>query len=123
MIMKLHQRVVLVVDDESLIRMGAAAELEDEGFRVFEAQDADDAMMLLRSEPSIGLLFTDIDMPGSMNGLMLATAVRDRWPPVRIIVTSGQFTISEADLPRGSRFFPKPYRTSEIAACFREMAA
>lgn len=113
--------VVLVVDDETLIRMGIVGELEDEGFTVFEAASADDAIALLQQQPSINLLLTDIDMPGSMDGLKLAVAVRSRWPPVKIIVTSGQFKVSEADLPTGGRFFPKPYLGSTIAAAFREM--
>jgi len=115
--------VVLVVEDEILIRMGIAGDLEDEGFVVFEAADADAAIVMLHAQPSINLLLTDIDMPGSMDGLKLAKAVRDRWPPVRIIVASGHSEITEAELPSGGRFFPKPYSGSAIAAAFREMAA
>lgn len=112
-----------MVEDEVLVRMGIAGELEDEGFTVFEAANADAAIVLLHAQPSINLLLTDIEMPGSMDGLKLAKAVRDRWPPVRIIVASGQFKISRAVIPQGGRFFPKPYSGSEIAAAFREMAA
>lgn len=112
---------VLVVEDEILIRLGIIGELEDAGFKVFEAADADAAISLLMANPDIGLLFTDIDMPGSMDGLMLAMAVRDRWPPVKIIVTSGQVMVSEVDLPAGGRFFAKPYNALEVAAAFRAM--
>lgn len=115
--------VVLVVEDETLIRIGIAGELEDEGFTVFEAANADAALVLLHAEPSINLLLTDIDMPGSMDGLKLAAAVRNRWPPVKIIVASGQVRHSPADLPDGGRFFAKPYLGSALAAAFREMAA
>jgi YesN/AraC family two-component response regulator len=115
--------VVLIVEDESLIRMGIAGELEDEGFTVFEAADADAAIVLLNAEPSINLLLTDVDMPGTMNGLRLAAAVSRRWPPIKIIVASGQYQISVADLPKGGRFFAKPYRGSALADAFREMAA
>jgi CheY-like chemotaxis protein len=118
-----HSWVVLVVEDEILIRFGIVGELEDEGFTVFEAASADAAIVLLQLQPSINLLLTDIDMPGSMDGLKLAAAVRRRWPPVKIIVTSGQIDLSDADLPEGGRFFPKPYVGSMIAAAFREMAA
>lgn len=117
------QWVVLVVEDEILIRIGIAAELADEGFVVFEAANADEAIGLLQQNASINLLLTDVDMPGSMDGLRLAEAVRSRWPPVSIIVTSGQFKLSDADLPKGGRFVPKPYLVSTIAAAFREMAA
>jgi len=113
--------VVLIVEDEILIRIGIAGELESEGFTVFEAANADAAIVLLQQQPSINLLLTDIDMPGSMDGLKLAAAVRRRWPPVKIIVTSGQVELSDADLPEGGRFFPKPYLGSMIAAAFREM--
>lgn len=115
--------VVLVVEDENLVRMAIAGELEDEGFTVLEAANADAAILLLQAHPSINLLLTDIDMPGSMDGLKLAEAVRNRWPPVKIIVASGHFKISLAELPEGGRFFPKPYSGSAIAAAFREMAA
>ncbi|MDB5541333.1 MAG: hypothetical protein JWQ89_3060 [Devosia sp.] len=115
--------VVLVVEDETLIRMGIAGELADEGFTVFEAANADAALVLLQAEASINLLLTDIDMPGSMDGLKLAAAVRNRWPPVKIIVASGQIRILEVDLPEGGRFFPKPYLGSAVAAAFRDMAA
>jgi len=77
---------VLVVEDEALIRLDFASELETEGFEVFEAANADQAIVLLVAEPSIRVMFTDIDMPGSMDGLKLAAAVHDRWPPVKIIV-------------------------------------
>lgn len=121
--LKSQAGVVLVVEDEVLIRMGIAGELEDEGFKVFQAGNADVAILLLLREPSIDLLLTDIDMPGSMDGLKLAAAVRNRWPPVKIIIVSGQFRIAEADLPLGGRFFPKPYVGADVAAAFREMAA
>jgi two-component system, response regulator PdtaR len=112
---------VLVVEDEVLIRMDIADQLSDEGYEVFEAGTADQAITILESEPSIRLLFTDIDMPGSMDGLKLATAVRDRWPPVRIVVTSGHRNVDIADIPDGGVFFSKPYRHSEVCESFREL--
>lgn len=114
---------VLVVEDEPLIRMDVVDQLEDEGYRVFEAATADQAIGILEDEPSIRLLFTDIDMPGSMDGLKLAAAVRDRWPPVKIVVTSGHRSIDVADLPDGSIFFSKPYRHKAVVASFRELLA
>lgn len=85
---------VLVVEDETLLRMNIALSLEQEGFRVYEAENADQAIAVLEAHAEIGLMFTDIDMPGSMDGLKLATAVRNRWPPIKIIVTSGHREMS-----------------------------
>ncbi|MGV8951722.1 MAG: response regulator [Cypionkella sp.] len=100
---------VLVVEDEALILLDIADQLEDEGFTVYQATNADAAIKLLATHLDIRLVFTDIDMPGSMDGLLLAAAVRRRWPPVRIIVTSGARLVEITDLPNGSVFFSKPY--------------
>jgi CheY-like chemotaxis protein len=100
---------VLVVEDEALILMDIADQLEDEGFKVYQAANADIAIELLATHLDIRLLFTDIDMPGSMDGLKLATVVRRRWPPIKIIVTSGARLVEITDLPNGSVFFAKPY--------------
>ena len=79
-----------------------------------EAFNADEAIAILEADPDIRLLFTDVDMPGSMDGLKLAAAVRDRWPPIRIIVTSGHRTVEALDMPQESLFFGKPYRPSDV---------
>jgi CheY-like chemotaxis protein len=112
---------VLVVEDEALIRMDIVDQLEEEGFKVFEAASATQAIALLDAEPTIQLLFTDIDMPGSMDGLKLAAAVRDRWPPVKIIVTSGHRIVEITDLPDGSVFFSKPYNHIGVIASIRDL--
>jgi len=114
---------VLVVEDEPLIRMSIALSLEEHGFTVFEASGADEAIQILNNEPNIQLLFTDIDMPGSMNGLKLAEAVRDRWPPIKIIVTSGHRRLSDKELPVSGRFFGKPYDSDHLIGAIREMVA
>lgn len=114
---------VLVVEDEILVRMNIAMSLEDEGFTVLEASDADEAMAILDAHPGIRLMFTDIDMPGSMDGLKLAAAVRDRWPPVKIIVTSGHRHMSDEALPIEGRFFSKPYDPARIIQTIVEMVA
>jgi two-component system, response regulator PdtaR len=82
--------VVLIVEDDPLLRMLAVEVVEEAGFVAFEAGDADAAVSLLESRPDVSVLLTDIDMPGSMDGLKLASAVRDRWPPIKILVVSGQ---------------------------------
>ncbi|MBP2562267.1 CheY-like chemotaxis protein [Neorhizobium galegae] len=112
---------VLVVEDEALVRMDIALLLEDEGFQVLEASNADDAISLLDAHPEVRLMFTDIDMPGSMDGLKLAAAVRDRWPPVKIIGSSGHRHMSDDTLPFVGRFFTKPYDPSRVIHAIREM--
>ena len=112
---------VLVVEDEPLVLMSSADFLQDEGFTVLEAATADEAIVLLENNPQISILFTDVDMPGTMDGLKLSAAVRNRWPPVRIVVTSGHRIVDITELPDGGVFFSKPYRHHEIAASFREL--
>jgi CheY-like chemotaxis protein len=113
--------IILIVEDEYMVRMNAAAMMEDAGFDVLEAGNADEAMRLLESNPDISIVFTDIEMPGSMNGLKLAHAVTGRWPPIRIIATSGRFHVRDGDLPAGGRFLPKPYSSGQILGALREM--
>ena len=112
---------VLVVEDEPLIRMDIADQLQDLGFKVLEAANAREAVAMLAANDDIQVMFTDVDMPGGMDGLKLAAAVRDRWPPVKIIVTSGHRRVSIDDLPDDSRFMPKPYTGREVATAMREI--
>lgn len=112
---------VLIVEDEFLLRMDIAQTLEDEGFKVFEASNADEAIAILNAQSGIHLMFTDIDMPGSMDGLKLAAAVRDRWPPIKIIVTSGHRQMSDALLPIEGKFFDKPYDASRVISVMKDM--
>lgn len=114
------QIAVLLVEDEALILLDIVEQLSAEGFKTYEAANADDAVELLVAHDDIGLIFTDIDMPGSMNGLKLVTAVRDRWPPVKIIVTSGRHDLSKADMPEGAIFLSKPYNHTSITQSMRD---
>jgi CheY-like chemotaxis protein len=113
--------VVLIVEDEFLLRMDAAEMIEAAGFEVIEAANADQAIQLLEARPDITVIFTDIQMPGSMDGLKLARAVRGRWPPIKIIATSGRPNIGEGDLPEGGRFLPKPYSPVQVTGVLREL--
>jgi CheY-like chemotaxis protein len=113
--------VVLIVEDEFLVRMDTRATLETAGFDVLEARDADEAIATLSARNDIHLLFTDVHMPGSMDGLKLAHFVRDRWPPVKVVATSGHARITDSDLPEGGRFVPKPYSAAEITATLHEL--
>jgi two-component system, response regulator PdtaR len=115
--------VVLVVEDEVLIRMNTVEIIEDAGFHVLEAANADDAIALLEVRLDIQVVFTDIDMPGSMNGIKLAQAVRGRWPPIKIIATSGHFKLKAGDLPDDGSFLPKPYNSKQVADIIRDVMA
>jgi two-component sensor histidine kinase/ActR/RegA family two-component response regulator len=111
---------VLVVEDEMVLRMRAVDIVEDAGFRPVEAVNADEAISILESRSDISLLFTDIQMPGSMDGLKLAHAVHDRWPAIKIILVSGQVKPSDAERPANSRFFGKPLGVEQM---IRELQA
>ena len=113
--------VVLVVEDEMLLRMRAVDMVEDAGYTSVEAVDADAAFAILESRSDIALLFTDIQMPGSMDGLGLARSVHDRWPPIKIILVSGQLKLANLDIPAGSRFFGKPLEAKIMIAQMRRM--
>jgi len=115
--------VVLIVEDKPIIRMLAADVVEEAGFEVLEAENADEAVCILESRPDVRIVFTDIDMPGSMNGLKLAAAVRRRWPPIEIVLTSGHRSVSATELPERSVFFPKPYGLGLVVATLRRLAA
>ena len=115
--------VVLIVEDEFLIRMDAVDTIRSGGFDVVEAENADQAIIILEGRLDITVVFTDIQMPGSMDGLKLAAAIRGRWPPIKIVATSGLLKISEDDLPSGSRFLPKPYNAPQLMAALRELTA
>ena len=117
------RQAVLVVEDEPILRMLAVDLVEETGFLAVEAPNADEAIAILEQRTDIRIVFTDIDMPGSMNGLKLAAAIRGRWPPIKIIVTSGQCRPSEVEIPAGGVFFPKPYDHRQVAAAMRRMAA
>jgi len=112
---------VLVVEDELMLRMRAVDIVEDAGFTALEAVNADEALALLESRSDIRLLFTDIQMPGSMDGLKLAYAVHERWPSIKIILVSGQVVLSESDRPAGSRFHGKPLEGPDMILELQEM--
>ena len=105
---------ILVVEDEMLIRIWAADLLEDNGFSVLEAKDADAALIVLESRPDVKLLFTDVQMPGSLNGMELAQEVHARWPHVLLVITSGRERPSRAEIPDDGRFVPKPYNAEQL---------
>lgn len=113
--------IVLIVEDEMVLRMRAVDIVEDAGFTPLQAVSADEAMRILESRDDISLLFTDIQMPGSMDGLTLAHAVHARWPRIKIILVSGQIAVTEADKPTDSRFFPKPLEIHQMVLELQKM--
>ena len=112
---------VLVVEDEMVLRMRAVDIVEDTGFRPIEAVNAEQALAILESRSDISLLFTDIQMPGTMDGLKLAHAVHDRWPAIKIILVSGQLKPADSEKPIDSQFFGKPLEVREMIAELRKM--
>jgi CheY-like chemotaxis protein len=123
MISEAKRAVILVVEDELLIRLNAVEMIAEAGFEVVEAASADEAIAILEGRLDIAVVFTDIQMPGSMDGLKLAAAVRDRWPPIVIVATSGRVKLGPGDLPEGGRFLAKPYSPAEITKMLREVIA
>jgi CheY-like chemotaxis protein len=113
--------VVLVVEDEMLLRMRAVDMVEDAGYTSVEAVDADEAVAILESRSDIALIFTDIQMPGSMDGLKLAHMVHMRWPPIKIVLVSGQLKLADTDIPANSRFFGKPLEAKVMIALMQNM--
>jgi len=104
-----------------LLRMRAVDMVEDAGFTPVEAMGADEAVAILESRSDIALLFTDIQMPGGMDGLRLAHAVHERWPPIKIILVSGRLQPASVDIPADSRFFGKPLEAKEMIAEMQSM--
>ena len=114
--------VILVVEDDPIINLMASEELQRAQHEVISAYSADEAIEILESRSDIRLVFTDIDMPGSMDGLRLAAAVRDRWPPVHIIITSGMHHPDQALIPAGALFLKKPYPVPRLIEAVTTMA-
>lgn len=115
--------VILIVDDEPLLRTLAMEVVEDAGFLVLQAADADEAIVLLETNPGVALLFTDINMPGTMDGLILAHVVRSRWPAIKLLVASGRERLGPYDLPANSCFLAKPYRSEAMITKLRLLVA
>ena len=113
--------IVLVVEDEMVLRMRAVDIVEDAGFVPIEAVSADEAIQILESRDDISLLFTDIQMPGRMDGLKLAHAAHNRWPHIKIVLVSGKIAVTDADKPSDSKFFPKPLETKRMILELQEM--
>ncbi len=115
--------VVLIVEDEPIIRMYAALLVEEAGYLAVEAATADEALAILEQRDDVRILFTDVEMPGSLNGLQLVEVVREKWPPIGLMVTSGHVRVDPQKLPERARFFRKPYSESEIIRTLKSLPA
>jgi CheY-like chemotaxis protein len=113
--------LVLVVEDEVLVRLHAVSLLEEAGFSTLQAGSADEAIALLQAREDIRIVFTDIQLPGSMDGLRLAHAIRHRWPPIELVLTSGQAKVSDEDLPARGLFLGKPYERAELVPMMQSL--
>jgi CheY-like chemotaxis protein len=117
-----HKPLVLVVEDDFLIRVSAAEMARELGFDVIEAVDAEHAIQFLENTDDITIVFTDIQMPGSMDGLGLVAVIRNRWPPIALLVTSGSVNPAAEDIPAGAQFLPKPYLQHQLGQHLNALA-
>lgn len=114
---------MLVVEDNPLILMSALDLVETAGFEGVGASNADEAIAILEARADVRLVFTDVEMPGTIDGVKLAHYIRNRWPPIQLIIASGRAIHEGSELPSGSRFFSKPYDNNAIAEEMTRMLA
>ncbi len=115
---KVARVLVLLVDDEAIVRFVATDDLKDAGYDVIEAASASEALAILQARSDVGVLFTDVNMPGDLDGLGLAELVHDRWPDIKLVVTSGRPLTRK--VPDDGRFLSKPYTAQQMTACLRD---
>jgi two-component system, response regulator PdtaR len=111
--------VILTVEDETLVSVFLGGILQDAGYRVIAAANADEAIAILEAREDVRILITDVNMPGSMDGLRLAAAVKDRWPPIKIIIASGKPVPRDNEMPMDSQVLRKPYGPPEVLGAVR----
>jgi CheY-like chemotaxis protein len=113
--------LVLVVEDEPIIRIMATEIVEAAGLIAVDAADALEAITILQSRRDIRIVFADINMPGGIDGLQLASIVRERWPLVELILASGRVPRRDVELPARTLFFQKPYRADDVINALRRL--
>jgi CheY-like chemotaxis protein len=121
--MAVSKFVVLVVEDEPILRMNTVDMVEDAGFEAVEAANATEAIRVLETRSDIRIILSDIDMPPGIDGMALVAMARDRWPPIEIILVSGHVAIADARIPERGLFFSKPFRSADVVAALNRMAA
>lgn len=114
---------VLVVEDDALVRLAAVGVLEDAGFIITEAVNGDHALELLTVDSDVQLLFTDVNMPGAIDGFALARQVRHRWPHIAIMIASAKRAPQFGELPAGARYEQKPYSPDSVIRHARELTS
>jgi CheY-like chemotaxis protein len=113
--------LVLIVEDEALVRLVAASMLQDAGFDTLEADTAEDALQVLEEHEDVRVLFSDVQLPGAMDGVGLAYTVHDRWPGIGLLLTSGGVTLGHGQIPADGSFLPKPYNGQQVVAAVRKV--
>jgi CheY-like chemotaxis protein len=113
--------LVLIVEDEALVRLIAASMLQDAGFDTLEADTAEDALQVLERHQGVRVLFSDVQLPGAMDGLGLARTVHVRWPGIGLLLTSGGVTLSHGQIPDDGNFLPKPYNGPQVIEAVRKL--
>ena len=121
--MSSRRPVILVVDDETLLRMLAVEHFEDSGYEVLEARDGNEALAILKGRPDIQAIFTDVQMPGQIDGFGVAREARDAIPNCAVVVVSARQWPESGDLQPGMRFITKPYSGQSVVRMFNEMLA
>ncbi len=121
MVAKPRRPIALVVDDEPLVTMVAMDIVDDLGFSSISACNADEALLILEQRDDVQLIVTDVNMPGSIDGIGLAKIVRDRWPPIKLLVVSGRPLREQTALPVGATFLTKPFGRSDVQDMVRQM--
>jgi CheY-like chemotaxis protein len=111
-----RKTVILVVEDHPIVRACMAEALIEAGFEAVTVRSATDAIAVLEARTDVKLVFTETEIPRTMDGLKLAQCICDRWPPVMLIVASAMPEVVRGELPEGTRFFPKPYHDAAIVA-------
>jgi CheY-like chemotaxis protein len=114
------QDAILVVEDEALVRMVAVDALSETGLRLYEAGDAEEALAVLKEHPDVALVFTDINMPGELDGVSLVQRIHKLWPKIELIVTSGRERLMDRQLPDHGSFLAKPYRMNQLIDLVRK---
>ncbi|MCB8877967.1 response regulator [Acidisoma silvae] len=114
---------ILVVEDDPLLRLTAADMVEGAGFECLEAGGADEALSILEERSDIRIVFSDIDMPPGADGITLAAEIKERWPQIAIVLTSGHYKPPEIAMPHGGMFFPKPIKENEVISAFKKLSA
>ncbi|MEQ7873385.1 response regulator [Sphingomonas sp. ASV193] len=112
--------IVLLVEDESMIRVSTAQYFEDAGYTVFEAETAHEAILIIEQNEAVSIVFTDVDLGDEVDGVALLHLIASRWPPIRLFATSGAVNVPLADLPAGAAFFPKPYNHATVVESFEQ---